>query len=102
VTGVRRGEPAEEAGVKDDDVIVRVGTRDVENVADLRRKYDASVEAKQERVLLKVRRGRGVVPVLLKIDYRDEPAKKEGGAPEKNPGPNPPPTPDAKKAKKPR
>ncbi|MFO8014710.1 MAG: trypsin-like peptidase domain-containing protein [Phycisphaerae bacterium] len=79
VTGVRRGEPADEAGVEDDDVIVRVGSRDVANVDDLRRAYDAAVEGRQERVLLKVRRGRGVVPVLLKIDYRDGPAEGEPG-----------------------
>jgi serine protease Do len=84
VTGVRRGEPAEEAGVEDDDVVVRVGSRDVANVEDLRREYDAAVGARQERVLLRVRRGLGVVPVLLKIDYRDEPARKE--AVEKTPG----------------
>ncbi len=72
VTGVRRGEPAEEAGVEDDDVVVRVGTTDVENVDDLRRAYEAAVEGREKRVLLKVRRGQGVVPVLLKIDYAAE------------------------------
>jgi len=82
VTGVRRGEPAEEAGVEEDDIIVRVGTRDVSDVADLRREYAAAIEARKDRVLLRVRRGRGVVPVLLKIDYAepaagDEAAEKE-------------------------
>jgi len=80
VTGVRRGEPAEEAGVKEDDVILRVGTEDVADVADLRRRYKASVDAREERILLRIRRGRGVVPVLLKIDYdgaEEEPASQE-------------------------
>lgn len=72
VTGVRRGEAADQAGVEDDDVILRVGTTDVANVADLRREYDAATKARQARVLLRIRRGRGVVPVLLKVEYAED------------------------------
>ena len=72
VTGVRRSEPADQAGVKEDDVILRVGTTDVANVADLVREYKAAAKARRDRVLLRIRRGRGVVPVLLKVEY-DEP-----------------------------
>jgi len=77
VTGVRRGEPAEEAGVEEDDIIVRAGTHDVADVAALLREYEAAGKAKQDRVLLRVRRGQGVVPVLLKIAYPAEPAGDE-------------------------
>jgi len=69
VTGVRRGEPAQEAGVEERDVIVSVGTKAIAGIEDLQHEYKAAVAAKQERVLLKVRRGLGVVPVLLKVDY---------------------------------
>jgi serine protease Do len=96
VTGVRRGEPAEKAGIKDDDVIIRVGDTDVAGAADLRRVYKESVAERQERVLLKIRRGQGVVPVLLKIDYpaAKTPAKKP---PEKTPKT----TPDEKEGEEP-
>jgi len=85
VTGVRRGEPAQEAGVEDEDIILSVGTKEIANVEDLRREYKASIAAKQERVLLKVRRGLGVVPVLLKIDYAK--GKKPAAKPKPKPKP---------------
>ncbi|MBL7140468.1 MAG: trypsin-like peptidase domain-containing protein [Planctomycetes bacterium] len=112
VTGVRRGEPAQEAGVEDRDVILSVGTKEITNIEDLRREYKATLAAKQERVLLKVRRGQGVVPVLMKIDYAkgrkpapqprpkpkpepsaEEPAPEKEGAPEKEPEAGKPPEP---------
>ena len=76
VTGVRRGEPAEKGGLDRGDIIVRVGEKDVPNVGDLQKEYDAAVRGKQTMVLLRVRRGLSILPVLLKIDYTEpkEPA----------------------------
>jgi len=76
VTGVRRGEPAEKGGLDRGDIIVRIGEKDVPNVGDLQKEYDAAVRGKQTMVLLRVRRGLSILPVLLKIDYTEpkEPA----------------------------
>jgi serine protease Do len=76
VTGVRRGEPAEKGGLDKGDIIVRVGEKDVPNVGDLQKEYDAAVRGKQTMVLLRARRGLSILPVLLKIDYTEpkEPA----------------------------
>ncbi|HUU92797.1 MAG TPA: trypsin-like peptidase domain-containing protein [Phycisphaerae bacterium] len=91
VTGVRRGEPAERAGVKKDDIIVRVGEVDVAGAADLKRVYAAAVKKKQEMVLLRVRRGQGVLPVLLRLDYAGEkkPEKKTPATKPEPPKPSP-------------
>ena len=89
VTGVRRGEAAERAGVKDDDIIVRVGDKDVGSVSALKREYNAADKKKETMVLLRVRRGQGVLPVLLRLDYGDgkKPEKSEPKkpSPEKKP-----------------
>ena len=69
VTGVRRGEAAEKSGLEKGDVIVRIGEKDVAAAADLRKEYDAATQAKQTMILLRARRGRSILPVLLKIDY---------------------------------
>ncbi len=76
VTGVRRGEPAEKGGLDRGDIIVRIGEKDVSNVGDLQKEYDAAVRGKQTMVLLRARRGLSILPVLLKIDYTEpkEPA----------------------------
>ncbi len=71
VTGVRHGQPAEKANLEKGDVITRLGDKDVLNVRDLKREYDASVRQKQTMVLLKVRRGLAVVPTVMRIDYEE-------------------------------
>jgi serine protease Do len=85
VTGVRRGEPAERAGVKKADVIVRIGDKDVSGAKDLKREYNAAAKKKQAMVLLRVRRGQGVLPVLLRLDYDDDEKNPDKKAPEKKP-----------------
>ena len=82
VTGVRRGEPAERAGVKKQDIIVRAGEVDVRNAGDLKRRYDDAVKKREKMVLLRVRRGQGVLPVLLRLDYADD-KKPEKAEPKK-------------------
>jgi serine protease Do len=85
VTGIRRGEPAEAGGLERGDVITRVGDENVTTIRDLKKYYDEAVKKRQAMVLLKVRRGMAVLPILLKVDYD------EG----KKPAPAPP-TPPAK------
>jgi len=71
VTGIRRGEPAEAAGLARGDVITRVGDADVASVRDLKKHYDEAAKKKQTMVLLKVRRGQAVLPILVKVDSED-------------------------------
>jgi serine protease Do len=97
VTGVRRGESAEKAGLARGDVITRVGDQDVANLKDFRKQYDAAGRARQAMVLLKVHRGLAVVPLVLKIDYGagkkltpPKPADKPAPKPAETPGDKPP------------
>ena len=71
VTGIRRGEPAEAGGLGRGDVITRVGDENVTSIRDLKKYYDEAVKTKQAMVLLKVRRGLAVLPILLKVDYEE-------------------------------
>jgi serine protease Do len=75
VTGVRRGEAAEKAKLERGDVVVRMDDQEVADTKDLKRLYEASVKDKKPLILLKVRRGLAVVPVLLKVDYEQEKTK---------------------------
>lgn len=99
VTGVRRGEAAEKANIEKGDVIFRVGDRDVANLQDLAKSYDEAVRQKQAMVLVRVRRGMAVVPVVLRMDVDEgkkppakPPAKPAGAAPaqDKKPADNKP------------
>ena len=69
VTGVRQGESAEKAKLLKGDVIIRMDDQDINDSKDLKKWYDASVKEKKTLILLKVRRGMAVVPILLKVDY---------------------------------
>jgi len=69
VTGVRHGEVAEKARLGEGDVIIRIDDHDVANTKELKTYYDASIAETKPMVLLKVRRGRAIVPVLLKVEY---------------------------------
>jgi serine protease Do len=71
VTGIRRGEPAEAGGLERGDVITRVGDENVTTIRDLKKYYDEAAKKKQAMVLLKVRRGMAVLPILLKVDYEE-------------------------------
>jgi serine protease Do len=86
VTGVRRGEPAERAGLEKGDVIIRAGDQDVTKVTDLKKHYDDALRKKQAMVMLKVRRGLAVLPILLKIEYDEG---KKPSPPAKPPEPKP-------------
>ena len=85
VTGVRRGGAAEKANIEKGDVIFRVGDRDVANLQDLAKSYDEAVRQKQAMVLVRVRRGMAVVPVVLRMDA-DE-GKKPPAKPPAKPAP---------------
>ena len=78
LTGVRPGEPAHKVRFSSGDVIVRVGDVDVADTDQLKKLYDESVEKKQERVLIKVRRGPTVKVEVLKIEYDEDPGRDEG------------------------
>jgi len=79
VTGVRRGEAAERANIEKGDVIFRVGELDIAGLQDLSKCYSEALRQKQAMVLIKVRRGLAVVPVVLRVDFGD--AKKPAPAP---------------------
>jgi len=78
VTGIRRGEAAERANLEKGDVVFRVGDRDVVSLQDLSKCYEEAVRQKQAMVLVKVRRGLAVVPVVLRVDFEE--AKKPAPA----------------------
>lgn len=84
VTGVRRGEAAEKARLTKGDVVIRIDDRDVGDTKDLKAYYDLSIKEAKPLILLKVRRGMAVVPVLLKVEY-DEPDKREPAEAQDNP-----------------
>ncbi|HUU10930.1 MAG TPA: trypsin-like peptidase domain-containing protein [Phycisphaerae bacterium] len=81
VTGVRRGNAADKAGLQKDDIVIRAGDQDMAGVRDLKRVYDDAIAKKQAMVLLRVRRGQGVLPVLLKVEYDGAKPSPEGEKP---------------------
>lgn len=93
VTGVRSGEPAEKANVRAGDVILRVDDHEVADVRDLKRAYEDTNGRKQTLVLLKVRRGQAILPLLLRVTYEgakkpdDEKTDKEPAAAKPTPEP---------------
>jgi serine protease Do len=72
VTGVRAGEAAAKGKVTKGDVIVKCGEATVADVAALQKLYDESVEKRDARVLLRIRRGPSESLRLLKVTYEDE------------------------------
>ncbi|MBM4017695.1 MAG: PDZ domain-containing protein [Planctomycetes bacterium] len=107
VTGVRRGEPAEKAGVQKGDVVFQAGDLDVAGLKDLSKCYDDGVRQKQAMVLVKVRRGMAVVPLVLRVDFdagKKPPPKAPAtkpSAPAAKPSAKPPQEPPEKPADKP-
>jgi len=97
VTGIRRGEPAERAGLEKGDVIFRVGDRDAAGLADLSKCYQEAMAQKQPMVLIRVRRGPAVVPAVLRVDFEEpkKPAAAPKPAPAKSKAPPPPKSPAA-------
>jgi len=73
VTGVRRGESAGKAQLREGDVIVRCRGADVADTDALQKLYDESVEKKEKWVELKIRRGPAELPKLLKVSYDEDP-----------------------------
>jgi serine protease Do len=71
VTGVRRGEAAERANLEKGDVIFRVGDRDIAGLQELSKCYQEAMARKQAMVLVRVRRGQAVVPVVLRVDFEE-------------------------------
>ena len=76
VTGVRRREPADTAGLNRGVVIIGfiIGTTstDVRDAEHLKELYDASVEAREKRIAIRVRQGLSVTPLVLSVLYEAE------------------------------
>jgi serine protease Do len=101
VTGVRSGEPAEKANVQAGDVILRVDDHEVANVRDLKRAYEDTNGRKQTLVLLKVRRGQAILPILLRITYEGAKKPDEKKTAEEPAAAKPPPEPANAEPQKP-
>jgi S1-C subfamily serine protease len=87
VTGVRQGEPAEKGGLARGDAVVGIGSQPVKGIKDFKKAYDDAVRKKEAMVLLRVRRGQGVLPVLIRADYGPppKPPAKKPDAPKAEP-----------------
>jgi serine protease Do len=69
VTTLSTGYPAAKAELQADDVIRSVNGKPVTDLDEFRKLYDASVKAKESRVLLEFQRSRGRRRAVLKVDY---------------------------------
>jgi serine protease Do len=67
VTTLSPGYPAAQADLDPGDVIRSINQEPVTDLEEFTRRYNASIEAKQEQVLLEVQRGRGRRSMVLKI-----------------------------------
>jgi serine protease Do len=69
VTSLNNDYPASKATMQPGDVILKVDEKPVEDLAAFTSLYDASLEKKEEKVLLEVRRGRATMQLLLKVTF---------------------------------
>lgn len=72
VTTLSPGYPAQQATLRNGDIIRDVDGAKVDNLDSFMQKYDASVNAKASRVVLGVQSGRARRTVVLKVTYPDE------------------------------
>jgi serine protease Do len=69
VTTLASGYPAQKAELRSGDVIRSVNGKTVEDLDEFAKLYDESVEAKEDRVLVEVQRGRGRRRAVFKVEY---------------------------------
>ena len=69
ITSMSTGQPAQKAELYPGDVIRAVNAEPVADLDALAKAFEASVKAKQPRVLLEIRRGRGTQSAVLKVSY---------------------------------
>jgi serine protease Do len=69
VTTLSQGYPAAKAELQADDVIRSVNAKPVTDLDEFTKLYDASVKAKEPRVLVEFQRARGRRRAVLKVDY---------------------------------
>jgi len=69
VTGLSPGYPAAKAELSNDDVIVRVNEKDVEDLDAFTKIYDESVKKKDATVLVDFKRRRSSQQTVLKVTY---------------------------------
>jgi serine protease Do len=69
VTGISPGYPAGKAELQNDDVIVRVNEKDVEDLDAFTKIYDESVKKKDATVLVDLKRRRSSQQTVLKVTY---------------------------------
>lgn len=69
VTTKSVGHPADKAGLNSGDVILAINGQPAEDLEAFMKLYEASVEARQERVLLDIRRGHGRRSAVLRVTH---------------------------------
>jgi len=69
VTTLANGYPAQKAELRSGDVIRLVNGKPVTDLDEFGKLYDASVKAKEDRVLVEVQRGRGRRRAVFKVEY---------------------------------
>ena len=69
VTTLANGYPAQKAELRSGDVIRSVNGKAVTDLDEFAKLYDASVKAKEDRVLVEVQRGRGRRRAVFKVEY---------------------------------
>ena len=69
VTTMRPGFPAQKAELQNGDVIRGVNGSPVTDLDALMKLYNASIEKKESRVLLEIKRGRGTRSAVLRVSY---------------------------------
>ena len=69
VTTLSPGYPAAKAELQSGDIIRYINGEKVEDLDAFMKMYDKSTKAKESRVMIEVKRGRGVRRAVLKVDY---------------------------------
>ena len=69
VTTMSTGYPAQKAELQSGDVIRSVNGKSVKDLDELAKLYEASVERKESRVLLEVKRGRATRSAVMRVNY---------------------------------
>jgi len=69
VTTLSAGYPAAKAGLESGDILRSINGHDAADIDEFMKLYDASVKAKDARVLLGIQRGRGTQSAVMKVNY---------------------------------
>ncbi len=72
VTGLVPGGPGRSSGLRQGDIILKIGKREISNLAEFKRLYQELIEAKTKTVLLSVQRGNARMLRALSPSTKDE------------------------------